>query len=164
VGPQGPPGIQGLQGIQGPQGIPGAKGDKGDPGGLGAASFTSVGPGITVHGSPHTILSKTVGPGSWVFMATVTGIGGDDSNFNFAGCSLTVVGGGIIGSANAHASDNDDNQSMTWSLSPNGGVFVPPGEIRTVNLDCLTDAEVADEINGFYGGAQLLTLQVGGFF
>jgi hypothetical protein len=31
-----------------------------------------------------TILSKTVGPGNWVFMATVSGIGADDTNFIFA--------------------------------------------------------------------------------
>jgi hypothetical protein len=42
--------------------------------------------------------------------------------------------------------DNDDNQNMYWSLSLNGGVFVPAGETRTIDLRCLVDAE--DGVNG----------------
>jgi len=136
-------------------------GPQGPAGGLGPASFTSVGGGTLVLGSSKIILSKTVPAGSWVFIATVSGIGSNDSNFVFAGCSL-AIGAGVIGSANASASDNDDNQNMFWALSMNGGVFVPAGETRTVDLWCLIDAE--DGINGTFSSAQMLTLQVGSFF
>ena len=168
VGPAGPQGLQGIQGIQGisgpqgPQGNQGIPGPQGPAGGAGLASFTSVGGAALPFGSTRTLLSKTVPEGSWVFNATVSGIGANGSNFIFAGCSL-VEGTGVIGSANASASDNDDNQNMYWSLSLNGGVFVPAGQTRIVSLQCFVDADDTDE-GASFSSAQMLTMQIGGFF
>jgi len=175
-GAQGAPGPQGPQGIQGPQGVPGATGAPGAPGVAGAAGpagisrarFTGTGPQrFDPIDTPFLVQEQPVGPGSWVFVASVSGatsgIGKFDNDLEsfFMECEMreannnTFIGGGTVAGVLGNATLFGDEHVITFT----GGMFVPDGGSNAVRIFCRNNHGDA-----FIDGSQLMTLQVGGFF
>jgi len=189
-GIQGPPGLQGQQGIQGP------KGDKGDtgttglagpagpagqagPAGISRASFAFAGPSTWGRDASnlgvefYPVLGTSVGPGNWLFVATVNNAGPVGFLHPlFPDAALRVETACEIRSNGASIGGAVATGEMTWqyadlhTLTINGGAFVAPGAGAVIQVWCRVTGL------GFYDvfeyrkvdGVQLLIMEVGGFF
>jgi len=155
-GAQGPIGPAGLTGVAGPEGPAGAAGPAG-PAGISSATF-GFGPVIDLDMGNYTLVAtKKLPEGSWAIQVNVhmeyTGCGGDCSEQ--ADCLLRKNGSEVMG----HAVDSRAFRGTGHATLPmNGGVFIPSGATADVGVWCrgASVLVVAD--------AQLMALQVGGFF
>lgn len=141
VGPMGPPGPPGSSGLQGPPGI---------AGGISRADFVIVGQ-TELTNPASLVLQKVLTAGSYVFIATVNGIGSVTAgNSAFAECQLqdgsgNILGGGIKKGADFH------------TLTFTGGMFIADNDYKTVGIWCRGSTP------GYFTSAHLLILKVGGF-
>jgi Collagen triple helix repeat (20 copies) len=184
IGPTGPQGAQGLTGPAGPQGPAG-------PAGISSAAFATASHKDLPEGSQ--VLVQSVGSGSWVTTVSVSEIGAAMNRYTDwvkPECLLysrVFHGGALVGNAQIAGFDKatlphygdaatDGDASPTTSLTLNGGIYVPTGDTGTMELNCHIDRLVHAEesqgvvVNGpqhdhlgFLEGAQMVTMQVGGF-
>jgi hypothetical protein len=166
AGPTGPTGPTGSTGPAGPAGATGPAGIAGPPGpaGVSSAFFRGADSGTLQEGTfEELVLLTVVGPGSWVFVATVQNIGGTTSfegaERNEVACSLKADNG-FIGGTGATAFDEvgESEPQASHSLTWTGGTFVAAGQEKRITIWC-----VADEPGTTYGPVSLMGLQVGGF-
>jgi hypothetical protein len=160
-GAQGPAGPQGPAGLQGPAGATGATGPAG-PAGVSRADFVRVGPGGLANDDVFSlVLQKALPAGSWVFVATVSGVGPNALTFSGdetlvqTSCELRDQVGGVLGQAVARG-EISGTVNDTHAITLNGGLFVPVGEVNTVQVWCRA-------IHGVFDSAQMLIMEVGGF-
>ena len=169
VGPQGPAGPQGAvgpQGAAGPQGSQGPQGPVGPQGtpGVSQATFGVNADFVNVSaGNDYTlVLSKILPAGNWAIQANaVINMSTSASGVLTAAsdCQLRKNGTDFIGGA---ADQRSFEQQYLATLPVNGGVSVASGS-ATVGVWCRTSGVNA----GFFsslGTAQIMAIQVGGFF
>jgi len=159
---KGPAGEAGLQGPQGPMGFMGPQGPAGPAGPAGASSATfAYGTGVKL-GEPGTytlVARTTLPPGSWVLQANVrvyygtafSGAEGDEQT----DCQLRKNGTGVLGWAVDSRVFKGDGHAM---LPMNGGIFVEPGGAAFADVWC------RDAVGGKPADAQMVAIQIGGFF
>lgn len=171
TGPRGP---QGLQGLVGPMGAPGAPGPTGAAGAIGPsgpagpagpagaitrAHFAS-GPGAQLTSDYSLVVQKAVPAGSYVFVATVWGMSPfleGDAETSGASCELRDETGAVLGSA------IEGGDMYAYTLTFNGGTFVPDGHVKTIGVWCAMFTSNTRPFTGRFGSAQMLIMQVGGF-
>ena len=160
AGPQGPAGPEGPAGPQGAQGPQGATGETGAPG-TSMATFASI-PNRLISGSGTLtqLVVKNLPEGSWAVVATANLRPGASS---FEGgervltsqCELRS-GGSFIGGATDRRVAPAYPDFVDASITLNGGAQIPPGGGQ-VSLWCSAQL-------GAYVDAQMMVVQVGGFF
>jgi hypothetical protein len=169
TGATGPAGPQGPQGAAGPAGAQGPAGPQGPQGaaGISGASFliNHVSSSFATTGFEF-VAQKFLTPGNYVFAATVElgaqsgfvgTLGGDplvDIDYSFE-CQLRV-GGAVVGGTREEARAHG---FATGSLAFNGGAVVPAGG-RELEVYCRNSKGLIRT----FEGAQVLIMQVGGFF
>lgn len=172
VGPQGPAGPTGATGPTGPRGLTGPAGPTGatGPAGISRASFVYSLDRSWGGDDFVSILKTKVGPGSWVFGTTVAGLGpnwvvipgifGNDYHLVHTSCELRDGAGLFLGGGSADGEDsgNDPDIIDRHTITFNAGMVVPDGQSRVVELWCRADG------GGNIYGAQLLMMEIGGFF
>jgi hypothetical protein len=172
AGPQGPKGAIGATGPAGPQGPQGATGGMGPAGpagpqgpqglaGISGASFLINHVQSQFTTTDYELVGqKFLTPGNYVFVATVDLAAGNDSwngqvNYSFA-CQMRIDGAPVGGTTQAGSSYIS---SVYGSLSFNGGAIIPAGG-RELALYCKNQ----EGRFRYFNGAQVLIMQVGGFF
>lgn len=170
-GPQGVPGPQGPQGPQGEQGVAGPAGQTGPvgPAGISQARFEFAGPSSDMGSDFRLLFRAVLPPGNWVAIATVSDIGGTwDEGFADPECQLRDDAGGVLGGARASLPIPDivTSNFVSTTMTLNGGTVIPPGA-GGISLWCrvaVFDSDLEPVANrGSLGGAQMLSMQVGGF-
>ena len=107
--------------------------------------------------------------GNWVFVATVSGVGptfasldSDPVSIESTQCELRDGSGQVLGGGASGFFTGDDVLFDTrTTITINGGAFVPEGA-KTIQIWCKASSN-GDTV-GFFSGAQLLIMEVGGFF
>jgi hypothetical protein len=168
AGPIGPTGVAGPAGPTGATGVAGPAGPTGPAGPVGnsQAAFVDVGPGLlsTTVGVFTPINQVTLSEGSWIAVATVSGLSGASGNFGGGEvgfeCQLTV---GDTFKGGAHVAENDQ-VGVVHSIAFTGGTFVPAGQTQVMVLSCRLDEVGALTGEGVYDSARITVFQVGGFF
>jgi hypothetical protein len=109
------------------------------------------------------MVAKTVPAGNYVFIVTISGVGGNSQKFGGdpavvdTFCNVRDDLGGSLAFANARG-EIDVNVNTTSTLTMTGGASVPAGQSRTITAYCLVGGGT-----GKFDSAQILTMKVGGF-
>ncbi len=113
------------------------------------------------------LVETTLPEGSYVAVALVAGLAGpgvfagDPQQFGFV-CELRDGNNNFMGGA-AVVGESSTNVRDVHSITINGGLFVPSGQTGKITLQC--DIGLAgQDVVGVLDGAQMVVLQVGGFF
>jgi hypothetical protein len=115
-----------------------------------------------------TLAATTVPAGSYVVIGTVTGLrgpivfAGDPQQFGFL-CELRDANDNFVGGASVVGGDSP-NVHEAHSLAITGGTFAPEGQTQTIRIQCKIGLPGQDDVEGAVDGAQLVVLQIGGFF
>ena len=154
-GPQGLPGAQGPAGAQGTPGATGAPGSAGNPGPAGApgpagpagiskADFAGTAKPLTLPDNVFTfVVRKAVTPGSWVFVATVNGVG--PTGRLFEGDPIEVVTrcesrdetGAPLGSPAVATGLKSQEATVNTTLTLTGGTFVSDSQAgKNIEIWC----------------------------
>jgi hypothetical protein len=117
-------------------------------------------------GSTSTlVLQKAVTPGSWVVVVSGTAFAGsvEDDVLEWdtvaGSCELRTDTGGFLGEVGFGHQTDESFFTGHWPFTLNGGVFVPAGQVQTIQLYC----QVSVGESGRIEGSRLVAMQVGGF-
>jgi len=115
-----------------------------------------------------TLVETTVPEGSWVVVATVTGLKGPEvfagsaQQFGFQ-CQLQDANNQFMGGASVVGGSSPDVQDV-HALAFTGGTFAPAGQTQTIRLKCSIGLPGQTDVEGAFDGGQILVFEVGGFF
>jgi hypothetical protein len=166
VGPQGPAGPQGPQGIQGIPGPIGPAGAAGPAGPSVTAGFAGGGLFVAPDRSNNffKVLDKTLTTGSYVVVATASGVGtgigsfsGDEQISMVNNCQLRNQAGGVIGASRATGSFSQFTHDAN-EITVTGGLIITE-TVGSVSLWCNSEFDLQLEV----ANSQIMVLKIGGF-
>ena len=112
-------------------------------------------------------MTTTVPEGSWVAVATVTGLkapgffASDPQQIGFL-CQMFDINNQFMGGA-AVVGESYATITDGHAIAFTGGTFAPAGETQFIQLKCQIGLP-GQEVTGSFDAAQIVVFQVGGFF